>query len=117
MARKLQIPWKTYQEVSTFRRSGKRSDIYSKVQDFIEEVLESPGKYIRPEMIRELTTSPLDFFNRYIGKFPWEESEKWPSPVWVMETKIKPSNGVGAKKPKVANQEQKEPKIRASAAL
>ena len=117
MARRLQIPWKTYQEVSTFRRSGKRSDIYSKVQDFIEEVLESPGKYIRLEMIKELTASPLDFFNKYIGEFPWEDGGKWPSPAWVIETKIKPSNGVGARSPKGTISEQKGTEIRASVAL
>jgi len=117
MARRLQIPWKTYQEVSTFRRSGKRSDIYSKVQDFIDEVLESPGKYIRLEMIEELTSSPLDFFNRYIGAFPWEEDGKWPLPVWAEEGKIKPSDGVGAKSSKVANGEQKETEIKVSMAL
>ena len=117
MARRLQIPWKTYQEISTFKRSGKRSDIYSKVQELIDSVLDSPGKYISPKMIQELTTSPLDFFNKVIGEFPWEESEKWPSPIWTEESKMKTSNGVGAKSSKVANKEQKETKIRASAAL
>ncbi len=97
MARRLQIPWKTYQEISTFKRSGRRSDIYSKVQELIDGVLDNPGKYISPEMIRELTSSPLDFFNKYVGEFPWEEGGKWLPPVWPEKAV---SNGVGAKKPK-----------------
>jgi hypothetical protein len=87
MARQLEIPWKTYQEISIFKRSGRRSDIHSKVQELIDRLIESPGKYMNPEMIQELTTSPLDFFNRHIGEFPWEETRKWPSPIWPEEAK------------------------------
>lgn len=114
MARQLGIPWKTYQEISTFKRSGKRSDIYSKIQELIEKVIASPGKYITQEMVRELTLSPLDFFNKYIGRFPWEESGKWPLPVWPTETKIRPPNGVGAKLSKVTTSDQRKAEIRAS---
>jgi len=117
MARRLQIPWTTYEKVSTFQRSGKRSDIYSKVQELIDEVLESPGKYIRSEMIQELTSSPLDFFNKYIGEFPWEKNGKWPSPVWPEKAEKKPFGGVVTKSPKVANREQEETKIRASSCM
>ncbi|MFX0201941.1 MAG: hypothetical protein ACFFCW_38005 [Candidatus Hodarchaeota archaeon] len=117
MARQLGIPWKTYQEISTFKRSGKRSDIYSKIQELIDRAIESPGKYITQEMIQEITTSPLDFFNKYIGEFPWEQSGKWPSPVWPGETKIKPSNRVGAKWPKVAIAEKERCEIGVSTAL
>lgn len=97
MSRRLGIPWKTYQEVSTFKRSGKRSDIYSKVQELIEKVMEVPGKYITQEMVQELTLSPLDFFNKHIGHFPWEDGGRWPSPVWPEKAFLKASNGVGAK--------------------
>ena len=97
MARQLGIPWQTYQEISTLRRSGRRSDLYSKIQELIDRVTESPGKYITQEMIQEMTTSPLDFFNKYIGEFPWEQADRWSSPVWPGETKTKASVGVAAK--------------------
>jgi hypothetical protein len=114
MARQLGIPWKTYQEISTFKRSGKRSDIYSKIQELIDRVIESPGKYITQEMVKELTSSPLDFFNKYIGEFPWEETGKCPSPVWPGETKIKLIDMVGAKRPKVAISEQEKAETKSS---
>jgi len=117
MARRLQIPWTTYEKVSTFERSGKRSDIYSKVQELIDEVLETPGKYIGSEMIQELTSSPLDFFNKYIGEFPWEDGGKWPSPIWPEKAEIKPFDGVVTKRPKGTIIGQKETKIRASMGL
>ena len=101
MARRLEIPWKTYQEISTFRRSGRRSDLYPKIQKLIDGVIESPGKYITQKMIQELTTSPLDFFNKYIGRFPWEGKNRWPSPIWPDDTQKRAKNGVGAKWPKV----------------
>jgi len=99
MARQLGIPWQTYQEISTFKRSGRRSDIYSKIQELIDRIVESPGKHITQEMVEELTSSPLDFFNRYIGEFPWEEAGKWPLPVWPGETKITASDGVASNLP------------------
>jgi hypothetical protein len=82
MAQELDIPWTTYQTVSDFRRTGARSDLYLRLQQLIDRILESPKKYIRSGIIQELTLSPLDFFNRYIGHFPWESEQKWPSPEW-----------------------------------
>lgn len=37
---------------------------------------------MNPQMVQELTASPLDFFNKYMGKFPWEDGGKWPFPIW-----------------------------------
>jgi hypothetical protein len=31
---------------------------------------------MNPQMVQELTASPLDFFNKYMGKFPWEDGGK-----------------------------------------
>lgn len=95
MARHLDIPWQTYQAISDFKRTGKRSELYLRLQELIQKILENPRQYMRPEIIQKLSLSPLDFFNRYIGRFPWEDEGKWPHPVWP--------RGVATKLDDVAN--------------
>ncbi len=89
MARKLDIPWQTYQAITDFRRSGTRSELHQRMEELIERILENPTVYVKPQLIKELTMSPLDFFNRYIGSFPWQDDGRYPPPAWSKQVATK----------------------------
>lgn len=81
-ARHLSLSWGTYQKISDFTRSGRDSKLQSRLDTLMDKIEARPKVYIREEAMEELTASPLDWFNRHIGRFPWQEEGLWPDPVW-----------------------------------